>query len=142
MSTRNNESQKSALGLLAMAAGTSVPAWAKENQVAKGHCLHLVAKRGRPSWSPAHRRRAMDICAVGRLARNATAAAAQIARLARKATSEAVRLQASRAVLAELMAISNYATIEDRLAEVERKLRDSDQPPDPASQPDPSANPV
>ena len=80
--------------------------------------------------------------AVGRLARNATAAADQIARLARKATSEAVRLQASRAVLADLMAISNYATIEDRLAEVERKLRDSDQSPDPASQPDPSASPV
>ena len=140
MSTRNNDSQKSALAL-AMAAGTSVPAWAKENQ---------VAKRTAYTWSRSEdvleqvrriRRRAMDR-AVGRLARNATAAADQIARLARKATSEAVRLQASRAVLAELMAISNYATIEDRLAEVERKLRDSDQPPDPASQPDPSANPV
>ena len=140
MSTRNNESQKSALAL-AMAAGTSVPAWAKKNQ---------VAKRTAYTWSRSDevleqvqriRRRAMDR-AVGRLARNATAAAAQIGRLARKATSEAVRLQASRAVLAELMAISNYATIEDRLAEVERKLRDDDQPPDPASQPDPSANPV
>jgi hypothetical protein len=120
MPTRNNENQKSALAL-AMAAGTSVPAWARENQ---------VAQRTAYTWSRSEevleqvqriRRRAMDR-AVGRLARNATRAADQIARLARTAKSEAVRLQASRAVLAELMAVSNYASIEDRLAEVERKL--------------------
>jgi hypothetical protein len=140
MSTRSNENQKSALAL-AIAAGTSVPAWARENR---------VAQRTAYTWSRSEevleqvqriRRRAMDR-AIGRLARNATRAADQITRLARTAKSEAVRLQASRAVLAELMAVSNYASIEDRLAEVEKKLGNSCQLPVPGSQPDRTASSV
>jgi hypothetical protein len=140
MSTRNNESQKSDLAL-AMAMGQSVPAWARKNEVARRTAYNWSRSREVRAHVKRIRRRVIDR-AVGRLSKNATAAADQIARLARGAKSEAVQLQASRAVLAELMAVSNYATIEQRLAEVERKLRDSDQPPAPASQPDPSANPV
>src|SRR5262245_31948957 len=73
------------------------------------------------------RRRVIDR-AVGRLSKNATAAADEIVRLAKQAASEAVRLNAARAVLAELMAVSKHATLEGRLAEVERRIRDSSQP--------------
>jgi hypothetical protein len=109
MSKRNNQNQKSGLAL-AMAAGETVAAWARENQ---------VPVRTARTWSNSPevrklvqriRRRVIDR-AVGRLSKNATAAADEIVRLAKKAASEAVRLNAARAVLAELMAVSNYATL-------------------------------
>ena len=145
MSKRNNQNQKSGLAL-AMAAGEPVAAWARENQ---------VPVRTARTWSNSPevrklvrriRRRVIDR-AVGRLSKNATAAADEIVRLAKKAASEAVRLNAARAVLAELMAVSNYATLEGRLAEVERRIRDSSQPnspqlPAPGSQPDQMTPPV
>jgi len=145
MSKRNNQNQKSGLAL-AMAAGETVAAWARENQ---------VPVRTARTWSNSPevrklvrriRRRVIDR-AVGRLSKNATAAADEIVRLAKKAASEAVRLNAARAVLAELMAVSNYATLEGRLAEVERRIRDSSQPnssqlPAPGSQPDQMTPPV
>jgi len=120
MSKRNNQSQKAALAL-AMAAGGTVAAWARDND---------VAGRTAYTWSRSPevrdlveriRRRAIDR-AIGRLSRNATAAADQIARLAREAESEAVKLNAARAVLADLMSVSNYAALEKRLAEIERRM--------------------
>lgn len=123
MSKRNNQSQKAGLAT-AMAAGRTVAAWARDNN---------VPERTAYTWSRSPevldlidriRRRAIDR-AVGRLSRNATAAADQIARLARKANSEAVRLHAARAVLADLMAVSDYAALEGRLADVERRLADA-----------------
>jgi hypothetical protein len=105
-----------------MAGGQPVSAWAKENG---------VPKRTAHTWSRSPevldlvesiRRRALDR-AVGRPSRNATAAADQIARLARKAVSEAIRLHAARAVLADLMTVSEYAELEGRLAELERRIQ-------------------
>jgi hypothetical protein len=120
MSKRNNREQKASLAL-AMAGGQTVAAWARDNQVADrtartwSHSPEVVRLVGRI------RRKAIDR-AIGRLSRHATAAADQIARLAKGAASEAVRLHAARAVLADLMTVSNYAALEDRLAEVERRL--------------------
>jgi hypothetical protein len=147
MSKRNNESQKTALAL-AMAGGINVGEWARQNE---------VNKRTAYTWSRSDevrdkiadiRRRAVDR-AVGRLSRNATAASMIIIKLARKATSEAVKLQAARAILADLMVVSNYAAIEQRLAEVERRLQDSSQLPVagsqlpvPGPQPDQTPTPV
>ena len=59
---------------------------------------------------------------AGRLSDNATAAADKIAKLAREAASESVQLQAARAVLAELMTVSNFLAIERRLDELERRV--------------------
>jgi hypothetical protein len=120
MSKRNNQNQKAALAL-AMAAGGTVAAWARE---------HQVAERTARTWSnspevldqvEAVRREVLDRT-IGRLSDHATAAADEIARLAREASSEAVRLQAARAVLAELMIVSSYAALEGRMAEVERRV--------------------
>jgi hypothetical protein len=118
---RNNQNQKSNLAL-AMAGGSTVSAWAEAN---------AVPERTAYTWSrspevldqvQAIRRLAVDR-AVGRLSENAIAAADAIARLAREAQSESVQLQAARAVLADLMTVSNYAALEQRLAEVERRIR-------------------
>ena len=68
----------------------------------------------RPRWSTrsnAIRRAALEQ-AVNRLSKNATMASDEIVRLVTEAGSESVRLQAARAVLAELMALCNHAVLE------------------------------
>jgi hypothetical protein len=120
MSKRNNQSQKAALAL-AMAAGSTVKAWAD---------AHGVPDRTARTWSNSPEvldqvqaiRREVLHCAIGRLSDHATAAVDAIVRLVQQAASEAVRLQAARAVLADLMAVSHYAALDGRLAEVERRI--------------------
>ena len=123
MSKRNNQIQKANLAL-AMAGGSTVKAWADANG---------VADRTARTWSKspkvldqveAIRREVLDRT-IGRLSDNATAAADEIARLFREASSEAVRLNAARAVLAELMAVSHYAALEGRMAEIEGRIIDA-----------------
>jgi len=122
MNLRNNRDQKAALAL-AIAAGRTVKAWARE---------HDVARRTAYSWARSPdvkeqvrriRRRAVDRV-IGRLSRHAAAAADRIAHLADSAQSESVQLHAARAVLAELMAVSNYSALEERLTELERRIAD------------------
>jgi hypothetical protein len=138
MSKRNNEVKKSQLAL-ALAAGGTVKAWAKENAVRPrtaytwSRCPEVLEQIDRI------RSRALDR-AIGRLSKNVTAAAEEIASLARGAASESVKLNAARAVLADLMSVSNYAALERRLAQVERRMRDNsrfpagpDQPPRPTT---------
>jgi hypothetical protein len=119
MNIRNNRDQKADLAL-ALATGRTVKAWAKE---------HDVPQRTAYTWGRSPevrtmvrriRRRAIDR-AIGRLSRGAFAAADRIARLARGAESESVQLQAARAVLADLMHVANYADLEDRITQLERK---------------------
>lgn len=125
MSTIHNQNRKAGLAI-AMATGGTVAAWARDNQ---------VPKRTAYTWSRSPevlelvrriRRRAIDR-AIGRLSKNATAAADEIAKLAKSATSEAVRLHAARSVLADLITVSDYAALESRLSEVESQLRDGSQ---------------
>ena len=123
MSKRNNQIQKANLAL-AMAGGSTVKAWADANG---------VADRTARTWSKSPEvldqveaiRREVLHCTIGRLSDNATVAVDEIVRLVKDAASEAVRLQAARAVLAELMVVSSYATLEGRMAEVERRITDA-----------------
>jgi hypothetical protein len=120
MSKRNNQDQKADLAL-ALATGSTVKAWAESRN---------VADRTARTWSKspevlhqveAIRRQAIE-CAIGRLSDRASAAADRIGHLAIQAASEAVQLHAARAVLADLMSMSDYATFEKRLADVERRI--------------------
>jgi hypothetical protein len=122
MNQRNNRDQKADLAL-ALATGRTVKAWAKD---------HDVPERTAYTWARSPevrqqvrriRRRAVDR-AVGQLSRHAAAAAARIGRLAQAAQSESVQLQAARAVLADLMQITDYADHEDRIAALERRVHD------------------
>jgi hypothetical protein len=121
MSRRNNQDQKAALAL-AMASGRAVVDWARENHVPERTAYTWSRSRDVLDQVAAIRRAAID-GAVGQLSANALAAARAITALVEKATSEAVKLQAARAVLADLMAVSDYAALEGRLAEVERRVR-------------------
>ena len=122
MSKRINHARKAALAL-AMAAGRTVIDWARENNVPERTAYSWARSREVLDQVEAIRHAAIDR-AVGRLSENATVAADEITRLVRESASDAVRLQAARAVLADLMAIADHAAFEQRLADLERRLRD------------------
>jgi len=122
MNLRNNRDQKAALAL-AIAAGRTVKAWAEEHDVPRRTAYNWARSPDVKEQVRRIRRRAIDRV-IGRLSRHAAAAADRIAHLADSAQSESVQLQAARAVLADLMSVSNYAALEERLAEVERRLAD------------------
>jgi hypothetical protein len=118
----NNEVQKDQLALH-LASGGGVADWARANR---------IPDRTVYSWSrsPEVRdrtesiRRAVLVEAIKQLGAHAAAAAGQIVKLAENAKSEAVRLQAARAVLAEFMSVSNYTSMAGQLADIERRLRE------------------
>jgi hypothetical protein len=122
MAKIHNEVQKEQLALH-LASGGGVADWAR---------AHAIPDRTVYSWSrsPEVRdrtesiRRAVLAEAVKQLGAHAAAAAGQIVKLAENAKSEAVRLQAARAVLAEFMSVSNYTSMAGQLADIERRLRD------------------
>lgn len=60
--------------------------------------------------------------AVGKLADVAAEAVEVLAKLMRSAKSEAVKLQAARAILAHVRPIGEYGEVTDRLEEVEQEL--------------------
>jgi hypothetical protein len=131
MSQRHNRNQKSSLAL-AIAGGSTVKAWAESHQVPARTAYTWAREEGVCALVEEIRRRAVDR-AIGRLARHATAAAGEIGRLATKAESEATRLNAARAVLADLLTVSDYASLERRLTELEKRhaREDRHDPKDP-----------
>jgi hypothetical protein len=120
----NNQYRKAQLAL-ALAAGSTAIAWAKENDVPES-TIYRWANSEEVEEEIDRIRKEIWEQAIGRLSQNVTAAAEQIAKLMREAVSESVRLSASRAVLTDLMAATDYAALERRLAKVERRLRDED----------------
>jgi hypothetical protein len=76
----------------------------------------------------AHRRRLID-AGLGKLTKHVGKAVAQIADLAAKAESESVRLAAARAILSELISISNFADLEARIADLESTAAQREQGP-------------
>ena len=116
----NNEIQKEQLALH-LASGGGVADWAKANG---------IPDRTAYTWSrsPEVRGRIESIrCgvlaeAVKQLASHAGAAAAQIVNLAQNAQSETVRLQASRAVLADFISVSAYISLTTQVADIETEL--------------------
>ena len=123
MNIRNNRDQKADLAL-AIATGRTVKAWAKEHEVPERTAYTWARSPEVRKMVRRIRRHAIDR-AVGRLSRYASVAADQIARLAKGAESESVKLQAARAVLADLMQVANYADLDDRIAELERARKEA-----------------
>jgi hypothetical protein len=121
----------------ALAAGRTVTDWAKEKDVPERTAYRWAVCRAVRREVEMIRRAALDGAIAG-LSQNATAAANQIIQLARRANSEPVRLQAARAVLAELIAVSNYAGLERRMTDIERQLAKRSRSPVPVPRPDPA----
>jgi hypothetical protein len=106
---------------LAVASGQPVAAWAR---------AHAIPERTAYSWAKApefkasvekYRLRFVDR-AIGRLAKSATRAVDQIITLSKGAKSEAVKLAAARAILAELAAVTNHAATQEQFAELRERI--------------------
>jgi hypothetical protein len=121
---------------LAVANGKAIAKWAREHEVGV-RTAHTWAKDPDFRAHVAELRRRLLDRAIGVLARRAAANAAQINKLASTATSEAVRLAAARAGIADLMGASQFAQIRAEVEELkqelakekERRARDASQNP-------------
>ncbi len=124
MSKRNNETQKASLAV-SLAAGVPAGVWAKERGIPARTAYRWARLPEVRALVDRYRARVIDR-AIGQLTQHVIKAVEEIGRLSKEAESESVRLQASRAVIVELLAITDYARIERRLAVVERRLRQTE----------------
>jgi hypothetical protein len=107
---------------LALAQGVSVAAWARGKRVPKRTAYRWASEPKVRATVDSCRRRALDQ-AIGRMARRATWAVDQIVTLGENAQSESVKLKALRAVLSDMMKVSEFSVLEVRMTEIEEKLR-------------------
>jgi hypothetical protein len=106
---------------LAIAKGTPVTKWARQNNVPRRTAFRWAREPGVKAAVERHRRRALDR-AVGRMTNGVTWATQGIFDLAKGADSESVKLAALRAVVSDMMAISKFGGLEDRMTRIEEKL--------------------
>ena len=123
MARINNQIRKEKLAL-ALVRGETVKDWAANNHVKLRTAYRWSTSPEVVNQVNAIRREALEQ-AVGRMSRNATAASDAIVGLVNEAGSESVRLQAARALLAELAAACGHAALQRRLDEIERKVVDA-----------------
>ena len=106
---------------LAIAGGESITAWAKKNEVPRSKAFRWASDPEVRRQAEATRRRALGQ-AIGRLSNFAMRAADRIITLAKEADSESVQLRASRAVLADQMAVAKFSDLEYRMTEIEEQV--------------------
>jgi hypothetical protein len=106
----------------AIAEGQSCAEWAGANKVAERTAQRWAAELCVRAEVESVRRTALDQ-AVGRMAKRVAWATEQIADLAAHAKSESVRLAALRSILSDIMAISDFAGLEERIAKLEDQDR-------------------
>ena len=124
MAAKKNPHKKDLHSLAsAIASGRTVRSWANDNQVShksaytwakSPECQKIVANI---------RRKAIDRV-VGVLTRRALGAVNRVVDLGKDAISETVRLQANRAILSELISVTEFADLERRLADLERRAHE------------------
>jgi hypothetical protein len=108
---------------VAIAQGETAAAWARKNHVPRRTVQRWAREPETRAAVERIRRKALDR-AVGLMSTRAKWAARRIVALGESAASESVRLTALRAVLADMVAVSKFGGLEDRLTEVEEYIRD------------------
>jgi hypothetical protein len=106
---------------VAIASGDSIAAWAKLNDVARRTAYEWSRSAEVKRRVASLRRRALDR-AVGKLTKGALSAADVLLTIATGEESAPVRLQAARAILADLAALSDFARIKADIEDLKRKL--------------------
>jgi transposase len=122
MSTMSKEERTSLQSELAaaLAAGKSCAEWASANGVSERTAQRWASDSEVRAEVDAYRRGNLDE-AVGRMSRRVAWATDQIAELAEKARSESVRLAALRSMLSDMMAVADFAGLEERIAKLEEQ---------------------
>ncbi len=105
----------------AAAQGASVAAWARANVVPLETARTWASEPEVRALVESCRRRALDR-AIGRMARRAIWAADEIAKLGKKTSSPSVKLAALRAILSDLIKVTEFAALEVRVANLEARL--------------------
>lgn len=106
---------------LAIAQGQSTAAIAKKHGLSTRAIQQWMKRPAFAAKVESLRSQMLDE-AVGIMAAGATTAAAQLQRLASKGKSESIRLAASRALLADLMAAEDHAKLARELREIKARL--------------------
>ncbi len=124
MSTMSKEERTSLQSELAaaLAAGQSCAEWASTNGVPERTAQRWANDPEVRAELEAHRRANLDQ-AINRMSLRATWATDQIAKLAEHAKSESVRLTALRSMLSDMMAVADFAGLEERIAKLEEQDR-------------------
>jgi hypothetical protein len=120
MSTEEPENKHESLAV-AVAAGCSVAAWAKTNDVPRRTAYSWTEAPEFRARVSALRRQATDE-AIGLLSAGARQAAMIMRLLLKDAESEAVKLSAARAILAELRATAEFHELSLRVTELEQQM--------------------
>jgi transposase len=106
----------------ALAEGKSCAERASANGVSERTAQRWASESGVRAEVEAYRRGNLDP-AVSRMSLRAVWATDQIAELAEKARSESVRLAALRSMLSDMMAVADFAGLEERIAKLEEQDR-------------------
>jgi hypothetical protein len=107
--------------VIAIAEGTPVADWAAKNNVPRRTAFRWAKASAVRTKVEELRREILDQ-AVGRMTSSVTWATQGIFDLARNASSESVRLSALRTVTSDMMAISKFGGLEDRMTKIEERL--------------------
>ena len=121
MSRERKTSLKTKLAT-AIAEGQSCAEWASENGVKERTAQRWAAQPHFRAEVESVRRTALDQ-AVGRMAKRVAWATERIAILADNAKSESVRLAALRSIMSDIMAVSDFTGLEERIARLEEQDR-------------------
>ena len=119
---KSPRSPKSQLAI-AIAQGDNAAKWADKNSVPRRTAQRWAREPGVRAAVERTRRRAIDR-AVGLMSKRARWAAESIVTLGKSAASESVKLAALRAVLSDMMAVSKFGGLEDRMTDIEEHIRD------------------
>jgi hypothetical protein len=106
---------------VAIGNGLSVRAWARANSLPRVTAQRWSKDPKVRQAAEQCRRRAIDR-AVGQMSSRATWVVRGITRLAGEGESESVRLRAYRALMADMMAVSRFGGLEDRMTDIEKRL--------------------
>jgi hypothetical protein len=106
---------------LAIAQGVSVAKWARTNGVPRRTAFQWAKDPEVRKVVQGCRRRVIDQ-AVGQMTKLSTRAVHTIGWLSEEGDSHAIRLKASRAVLSDMIKVSKFSGLEERMTEIEDKL--------------------
>jgi hypothetical protein len=116
---KSPQSQKNELAF-AIARGAKIGGWAKVNNVPRRTAYRWAGDPKVRAKVEACRRRALDR-AIGQFSSSVNSAAQGINELARTAVSESVKLAALKTVFSNMMAVSEFADLKDRITELEEQ---------------------
>jgi hypothetical protein len=119
-SEKSPEKKKHKLAI-AIAGGASIRAWARVNNVANRTAYRWASDPMVRAKVASCRRRALDR-AIGQMSRSVNSAAIGIKELSKAAASESVKLAALKTIFSNMIAVTEFADLQDRMTHLEEQL--------------------